>query len=433
MPKTEQLTKDNVYDYILKTAVENAKKNFPKQVYVDPEPTTGIHLGYPINSFVQDLNTKFVESGLLNPNSRIDPNVKNTAFASAKAIQTIYNLCVADQINRSIDELFEDNEIRNLAGLEFCEELKNQVNERLVGQDDSTLGREFVEDIRSSFDEFADNPRKMDKFLMDSFLYIDQLNKNLLDEGMSPDDALGEAKYRDDVPGGLKEDIISGLRTAIYGYAEGIGQRVNLYIPYDRNTIKPHEFLQHFNEDPNSLTEEERNWARNLFDNIQNQVMAKAALSGTGKGNFVWTDFVVGDREIISEDEVSDVTNGVKDVSDLECKVIASVLSGDDVSLKPEKENGPKLHINPEIICKEPEGFIERIIDRILNWLNNYKDKKAIESMNDAFSQQEKEVDAERIEMTIDDLVGENSFDKVMNQPTNQGSEKTKEHDDFSL
>lgn len=430
MPRPLENIEANIYNNILDAAFHDAKQRFPKMVYSKQNPQTGAFSdGRSFDNFVGELNDLYENKGLFKEEEFYshNPKLKNTAVASAKAVQIIYNLCVENEINNSIDRLLQEPGIAAHANENTRSELKNRVREFLGSGNITENDKKLAESIRTSFNNFNGNPGD---YIYNALNYIDELNRNICERNIGPDEVLKVSAYKAGTPVKFNQQITDDLSHAFESYSEEKGDNIKAFAVYSSGKVNPLTFLQHYNENPASLTKKERAFAHDFFSGIEMKLMLQESMSRSSNGNFDWTDFTSDGHQIVSEEEKREIYSSKdKTASDLECKIIAEILSGKDVCAKSEESKGTKIHIEPQIICKDPEGFIRRIIESLKNYFTKGREKKEINAANEKYSQAAEKNKDTFEEVSFDELVGDRLSDKLNKKPAAKQNEKEKENE----
>ncbi len=427
MPSPMENIEANVYNNILDAAFNDAKERFPRMVYSKKNPRTGeFSDGRSINDFVDGLNNSYVRKGLFVKGDFVNPKLKNTAVASAKAVQIIYNLCVENEINNSIDHLLETPEFAAQGNDHTRTELKNRVREFLDSDNITENDKKLAESIRTSFNKFNGN---QSDYIYNAFNYIDEFNRNIIERNIDPDIAMNVSGFKAGTPMKFDADIAGDLRSAFGNYAEEKGDTIKVSTVYRSGEVNPLTFLQHYNENPDSLSKKEREFASNFFSDINMSLAVQEVMTGSGNGNMRWKDFTSNGRQIISEDENGQFLNGIKSESDMECKIVAEILAGNDVCAKSSESKGTKIHIQPQIICRDPESFIDRIIAMIKEFFTKGREKNEINAANEKYSDAaEKNKDIYE-EISFDQLMNEKPSEKLTRKPAEKQKEKEMENE----
>ena len=419
---------ENVYNNILEAAFKDAKQHFPKNVYSKQNPQTGEFTdGRSINDFATQLNNLYQHLDKNKSTLIINPKLNNTAIASAKAVQIIYNLCVENELNNSIENVLETPEFAAQANEHTRKELKNRVREFLDSGNITENDKKLAESIRTSFNKHNGG---QNDYIYNAFNYIEELNHNICELNIEPDTALNVSEYKRGTPVRLNQEIASDLRSAFKNYSEEKGDAIKVSTVYVAGQVNPLEFLKHYNESPASISQKERDFATNFLTDIEFNLNAQKTMTNNGSRHYInFTDYTSDGQQIISEDEKEQLRTGNLTASDLECKIVAEILSGKDVCAKTKGSTDAKIHIEPQIICKDPEGFIDFIIQYFKDLFTKGRDKKEINAANERYSSAAEKNKDTYEEISFDELVGKDSFDKLTKKPAVKQNEKEKENE----
>ena len=469
--KKIEINRDNVYDVILQQALERAKANFPKNVAeIKDEKSENTH-EFTIDEYVGRMIDKYEQKGLMEDFSPANTAVRNTAFASTLAVRSMYNICVAHEINKSIDEVFQNPIYKDYLRDEVRQDLKKYVDTLMQDVSATPANKKMTENLKKSFEQYAEKPDGIKQFLNQGLNYIEEVNNNLLDKNMKPDDALKAANKAMESNEKFDKALTANLNGTMTGYMGDIKDYINIYISSNAKPVKPQDFLEHFNENPQKMTAQEKDFARDFVNQVLSIAAAKNVTYGSINRSVVCTDFKADGKQIISEAEFKKVQNNEISQDDLDCKLVAAILSGKQITVEHElkktaqknvgaeknadnsaqKNNGAEnkadnsaqnnngvenkenvstpIQINPHIEEREPQTLFELIVEFLKLMIKKVTDKQKVQQMNEKFEENKNKIDtvtAERQKMTFDELLEDSGFKKVKSAPTKE-VEKVKE------
>lgn len=418
--KEIKVDKTNVNQFVIRNAVELTKKSFPKNVGFIPTGKGTSLEAFTMDRFTQTVLDRYQEKGLFDENSNIPQKTKNTAFATMRATQIIYNLCMEQEIKNNIDKLFEDPEFAKTVQPEVREAAKKDVEEFIENINYTNLNKKFVDSIKGAFKENSDTRQNMTRFLDQSLRYVDEVSKNVFNEKYDYEDAL----FWDRKDMVIDKEKTLPIHDAVSEYVDPRTDYMIFGFLFGKDDVKPHEFLEHYRNDPNSLTEEEKNWVRNTYRKLEDNLAGKQIANHTGIDRVDLTDFKVDGVQIVSDEESRSVTDTTK----LEARVIAEILSGKEVTSQPKGSEYMPVQINPAVIRKNPEGILDQIIDSIVEFFKKRfhfeTEKDKVKAMNDSFVKTGTSVESqiERNRMTFDDLL-DDKFKKTNTPPQKEADE----------
>ena len=89
-----KVDKSNANEYVIRNAVELTKESFPKNVGFIPTGNGSVLKAYPMEKFTNKIMKRYRENGLFDENNNIPQTKKTTAFATMRAAQLVYNMCM---------------------------------------------------------------------------------------------------------------------------------------------------------------------------------------------------------------------------------------------------------------------------------------------------------------------------------------------------
>ncbi|MGN0680064.1 MAG: hypothetical protein ACI4JS_10415 [Oscillospiraceae bacterium] len=411
--KKIEIAENELYDYVIQEAIKDTKENFPEKVVYIAD-AAGIPRGYSMNEFSQRLLSKQEEFKTYSDNYANNQPLTNTAFAAQRAVQVMYDLCVASEVNRNIDKVLNETGLPQNVKTEVGSNLKNYFNELLENSYKKPSTKKLAKELMTAYEGHGNTQKEMRDFLNRGLNYIERVNNHLFEEDKKPEEALIDAHHGPGLFRVFNDDIIPFIHEAISDYSKSYESDMDVYFTYDsKDKVKPHEFLKHYQENPESLSDDEKQWAGKLLANMEINLHTK------GTGNISWTDYKADGVQLISEDEVGNVKNDKIKAEDLDCKIVAAILSGKDVSVKPKDPAAAEVHLNPEIICTTPENIIDEILQAIAEFLHIKTEKSIVKSLNENMS--------ERKQVPFSELIEKSSPDTVTAPPKKLAEEKSKE------
>lgn len=433
-----------VYEQVLAKAVEDAKKSF-HQIF-GTLTNDGIIHAKTVEQFIDDVYQGYQEEGIFDKDTLFGKEARDTSFAACRALQILYGLSAGGEIKDNLDKFFNDtknNEWFESKGItdeekkSFLDELKNTIDERILGDDHSNSNKKFVQGIKDLYDVEVvmqqDRYNRKQNFMLDSFAYIEWMNKEILEKHnsaltVSREDFKGTALRK-----AADKAVAGWLCESIFDYVTDISHSMNTAFSYDKHDgVNPREFLKHFKKDPkglSKLSKEEKEWANHQL----NRIMGEVQSNYKSEGAITYNDFMADGKPIISNEESDKVEKGEAKLDTISTKIIASLLDGKDVNVKP-KDTLNHLHINPMICDKTIETWWEEFLHSLANFLGFNTEKDDIEKMNEDFKKTaEHEVDSNRHKTSFDELKDFNPFDRVSSSENTTSKEKAKENDTFSL
>ena len=422
--KEIKVDETNVNEFVIRNAVELTKESLPKNVGFIPTGKGTSLDAYTMDDFTDMIMKRYQENGLFDENSNIPQTKKTTAFATMRAAQLVYNMCVEQEIKRNIRTLFNDPEFgKKLQPSAYDDSIK-KVEETFEKMNNISMNKQFVNSIRAAFNEYSTSRQEMFRFLDQSLRYVDEVSQNVFKE---------EYDYEDALYWGRKNRVINSEKTlpihgAVYDFVEPLTNGMEFGISYGDGDIKPHEFLERYRNNPDTfadnLTAEEKNWVEKTYRQLEDNISGKQVANQVGTDRVDLTDFKSDGVQIVSDQELKEATDHTK----FEAKIIAEILSGKQVTSQPKNSQKPPVEINPTVVCTKPEGILDWIIEFFKKFKNFVTEKDKVKAMNDSLNKQKSEEDlkADRQKMGINDLL-KNTFDKVTTPPAKEAEENVVE------
>lgn len=422
--KEIKIDKSNVNEFVIRNAVEMTKESLPKNVGFIPTGNGAVLKAYTMDKFTNKILKRYQENGLFDENSNIPQTKKTTAFATMRAAQLVYNMCVEQEIKNNIRTLFNEPEFgKKLQPSAYDDSIK-KVEETFEKMNNISMNKQFVNSIRAAFNEYSTSRQEMFRFLDQSLRYVDEVSQNVFNE---------EYDYEDALYWGRKNRVINSKKTlpihgAVYDFVEPLTNGMEFSISYGEGDIKPHEFLESYRNNPDTfadnLTAEEKNWVEKTYRILEDNISGKQVANQVGTDRVELTDFRSDGVQIVSDQEFKDATDHTK----LEAKIIAEILSGKQVTSQPKNSQKPPVEINPTVVCTKPEGILDWIIGFLKKFISFETEKDKVKALNDSIDKEKSEEDLrdDRQKMGFNDLL-KNTFDKVTTPPAKEAEENVVE------
>ena len=422
--KEIKVNESNVNEFVIRNAVEMTKESLPKNVGFIPTGNGAVLKAYTMDKFTNKILKRYQENGLFDENSNIPQTKKTTAFATMRAAQLVYNMCVEQEIINNIRTLFNEPEFgKKLQPSAYDDSIK-KVEETFEKMNNISMNKQFVNSIRAAFNEYSTSRQEMFRFLDQSLRYVDEVSQNVFNE---------EYDYEDALYWGRKNRVINSKKTlpihgAVYDFVEPLTNGMEFSISYGEGDIKPHEFLESYRNNPDTfadnLTAEEKNWVEKTYRLLEDNVSGKQVANQVGTDRVELTDFKSDGVQIVSDQEFKDATDHTK----LEAKIIAEILSGKQVTSQPKNSQKPPVEINPTVVCTKPEGILDWIIGFLKKFISFETEKDKVKALNDSIDKEKSEEDLrdDRQKMGFNDLL-KNTFDKVTTPPAKEAEENVVE------
>ncbi|MGN0682902.1 MAG: hypothetical protein ACI4JY_04410, partial [Oscillospiraceae bacterium] len=282
--KTIEIAENELYDYVIQEAIKDTKESFPEKVVYIVD-AAGLPRGYSMSEFSQRLLSKQEEYKTYSGNYANNLPLTNTAFAAQRAVQVMYDLCVASEVNRNIDKVLNETGLPQNVKTEVGSNLKNYFNELLENSYKKPSTKKLAKDLIIAYEGYGNTQKKMKDFLHQGLNYIEEVNNNLFEEGKEPEEALIDAHHGSGLIKVFDDNIIPFIHEAISEYSKSYESDMDIYFTYDnKDKVKPHEFLEHYQKNPESLSDEEKQWAGKFLADMEINLKTK------GTGNIRWTD-----------------------------------------------------------------------------------------------------------------------------------------------
>lgn len=408
--KEVKIDETNVNEFIIRNAVEITKQSLPKHVGFIPNGMGANIEPCTMDQFTNNVLNRYRENGVFDRESNISEEKRTTAFATMRAAQIVYNMCVEQEIKDNIGRLFKESEVGKKLQPKVYEDSIKKVEETFNRMNNAGINKEFVDSIHIAFRGNAKNRNQNFRFLDQSLRYVDEVSKNLLNDQYDFEEAL----YAGRTENALNSDLTKMIHGAVSEYMEPLKNSVHFGFSYVEGDIKPHEFLEKFRKDPenfaDNLTPQEKEWVTNTYRHLEDRIAGQQFANQAGTDRVDLTDFKVDGVQIISDDEAKIESDSPKN----EAKIIANILSGKQVTSQSKDSKNSPIEINPTIVYDKPEGILDWIIDILKKFISFETEKDKVQAMSDSFDKKKEEenLKTERQKMGFNDLM-ENTFDKV--------------------
>lgn len=206
--------------------------------------------------------------------------------------------------------------------------VKTQAEKFLFGYPESLTAadKKWAEDVTANLLNYNGGLVELNSFYADGKQIIsdDEFNKNMSFEQCSRL---------------IAQKIASGAEIAIRVSAPN--QKLELMtmdaqdmavINPEKEPVTPESFAAHYKADPNNLTPEEKEWAREAYDKMFTSSMDFS--NGWDPGTVNMQAFCANGERIISDEELA--KTGPEDVDNLKAKIAFSLVSGDKITVRRE-------------------------------------------------------------------------------------------------
>lgn len=414
-----------------------------------------------ILEFIANTDKRLNEKGIVRGTSEY-----NAATAGVCALSKIYYQCVQDEIENSVNNIFA-NESSWLSDNGVAAEDKESIVKYAKAKIAEKNKLDKINGFSNNLDNLVKNAGsvgKKAKLIQETFLYAEGVNNALLN-GKSAANAITKPDMKYILPEDLKIDLMDAVTNCTFFIDKlpkenendndngdnnhpGPGSleesflnndplnKSGVYVPiqYDaQESISPRNFLERFEN--NALTNEDIAWGNKIYNNMVEGFIGKVAGNNGANSNAVRnnrigvTDFMVGVEKIVSRADYEAARaidyqnekgeNGNENTehhfskqSELNCKVVASLLRGDKVFALANDENnkGTKMYFNPTIKPSNEKKGLMGIIDSILEFfasiLHISTDKSFDKAMNEVFANNDKEINGKN-QVTFNELEDE--------------------------
>lgn len=325
----EVITGDNVFDVIINRAVEQARKNFPKQVASISDDKDAEPKPFSIDEYMDRMYSKFTEKDL-NSQSGFNPEMKDAAIATTQAAKAMYVLCVASELKKSMNDVLRDSGMSRYIRDNVRQDINKHIDGLMNEVTSTEIGKKLVETLEKTYSDYSDSRDGIQRFLNQGMNYLDEVNKNMFDKNMAPKEAIAAAKNGSDSIGQLDKGLAAGLSTALEDFTQGSKNAINMMGYPERNGVTAESFLKHYKENPANLTAEEKKWANDILRTVANEVMQKS-----GKTNTVLypTNFYIDGKPAVSDAEMQSASRREIDPAMFDCKIVAAMISGNDTKI----------------------------------------------------------------------------------------------------
>lgn len=378
------MEKEQLFDTILESAVSGAKNKLPMGIHYKTAAGDDLYTGTVI--FFADMATRLQKNGIFTSDDSVLPEARNASRASAFTMSVLNSLFVTDKINKGIDEFFNDQQNNAVfegkseeQKQELKSELKNYVKQTLSVKAKTDEGKAFVQKLTDEYDTIINQDKEVSEQKAKEFMSTSLSTVYMINDALSENGKLGEALDttteklgRDNVVVQMIVDEMRDSSAALASEEEVYVQTVrDLDISVEkRSPVKPHDFVEHFKS--NSLSDEEKAWANNVFDN------------GIDGLSLDYQNIMLDGKPMFSSERIA------RDSQEkLKQEVIAEALSGKEITVRnPEKSEltllTPKINDSAETSGK---SFLQKIVDFFAELLGiNSKEKAKVKAMKEDIS-----------------------------------------------
>lgn len=198
----------------------------------------------------------------------------------------------------------------------------------------------------------------------------------------------------------------------------------NISILYG-DTVHPTDFLDHYNE--GTISEAESEWARKQFDDITYRLAEKFNRQDPNHHQMVDINcFYANGRQIVSDDDMAAAGKSEDKMRELEQKVIAAMLSGENITVK-SADKSMQTTLNPMV---EPPKKAEFKFGQILQWIyelfvpSKKKEIEKVNAMNEKFEKNALSSEVSRVKMNFNELANNNTLNN--NNQTHRPAQREK-------
>lgn len=229
---------------------------------------------------------------------------------------------------------------------------------------------------------------------------------------------MGNFHYTDINKKPLVEDLCKDLGVMLES------QTINII---SNDEVQPIDFIEHYQK--GKLTKAESEWAHKRCEDIFFSVGYKFNKEDSNHHQMVdMNGFYANGKQIISDDEMKEALSGSGDkMRKLEEKLVAAVLSGDDITVK-SHDKSMQTTLKPVIDKpKKAEFKFGQIFQWIYDAIFSGKDKKIekVNALNAKFEKNAYVADATRVKMSFNELANTTAAKTV--RPGQPKNERTKE------
>lgn len=444
-----------VYNQIVDKAIKMSTGKFHDGALYQGSNATPIN----ILEFIADTDKQLNEKGIDKGTSEY-----NAATAGVCALSKIYYRCVQDEIENSVNNIFA-NESSWLSDNGVAAEDKENIVKYAKAKIAEKNKLDKINGFSDNLDNLVKNAKSVGekaKLIQETFLYAEGVNKALLN-GKSAANAITKPDMKYILPANLKVNLMNAVTNCTFfidrlpkenendngdNNHPGPGSleesflnndplnKAGVYVPirYDaQESISPRGFLERFEN--NALTNEDIAWGNEIYNKMVEGFIGKVAGNSKANSDVVRnnrigvTDFMVGVEQIVSKADYeaardTDYKNENEQIrnentehhfskqSELNCKVVASLLRGDKVFALSNDENnkGTIMYFNPTIKPSNEKKGLMGIIDSILEFfasiLHISTDKSFDKAMNEVFANNDKEINGKN-QVTFNELEDE--------------------------
>ena len=197
--------------------------------------------------------------------------------------------------------------------------------------------------------------------------------------------------------------------------------------------VKPSEFLA--NAKKGNFTDKDKIWATGLYHDLLANVAENNDVTFDSSHPFIsMGDFMVNGKPMFTKDELEG-----KQADTLPCRIVESILRGNDVSVKVSGKENDVCHLNPKFEeiqeeHKEPKqkSFWDKVYDFFMDLFGKtkapeVKERDKVATIQSDLSDSSARNKAAREKTSFDELIGKDAFKKVTAPPAKK-NDLTAEH-----
>ena len=321
----EAITGDNIYDVILSRAIEQARKNLPKEVVSISEDKGAAPIPFSIDQYVDRMLSKYDEKGLRSNKVGVNPEIKQLSLSTSEAVRAMYGMCVVSEIKKSMDDVLRSTDMKKYIKDSVRVDVNQYIDSLMSDITRTEQGKHLVDTLQATYSDYSQSRDTIQRFLNQGLNFIDEVNKNVLDKNMSPQEAIAAAQKGSSTFGAFDKSLSAGLSSALNNYSKDMSNTIII-----NSDINTGDFLKHFNEEPTKLTQAEKQWAR---DTVAYMLYACKQKAGENAGEVNLTHISIDGKPAVSEQEYKAAQKGEIDPATLECRIAAAWCSQKNLTI----------------------------------------------------------------------------------------------------
>ena len=348
-------------------------------------------------------------------------------------IDDIVNHLDSDTISKYGETVYghpvRDKEARD----NFRRSLKEYVDKQYEVEAKSPAAKSLVSELKRVYDrDYADTnaTRDPDRFLKDGLVFIHMVNDATDSKAMENGGDLALKKVNENEyvsVWSIGRALLDGLDSAEARYDVAMDLSLSAEKNYDvdikfgdLNGIKLSDFYSKASTDiySGSLSQEQLDWAYKTVEDMREKIFGDKSFAPLG-------NFMVNGKPMFDDTEYR------KTPAELSSKIIKSMLEGNIVSVKNEK-NGLIVDLEPKLIQQDKEkGFFEKIYEAIADFFNfdsalkKKREQGEIGNIQKKIDDKEKNNAAARKRLSFYDLLNTNDAKRTV-PPPSSSREKSK-------